>query len=79
MTATKELHQWVIYEHPAGHPDEYVVRGWSISERGIREESKQYVRSSLEEARAFVTAHFPNLNPLKRGPLDDPTIVEVWT
>lgn len=71
-----EVSQYVIYDHPADHPDHFVVREWTIGKGPAPVPSDNFIlAASLEEART----HIPEgLVQIGRMPNDDPVIVEVW-
>ena len=69
------LYMWVIYDHPADHPDSYVVRRWRVSSNGPIPDQECRLATSLPEARRYIPNH---LAMLERSDGDDPSIVETW-
>lgn len=70
-----KLDQYVVYDHPADHPDKWVVRRWEIH-AGSEHPRESWTADTLEDARSIVPAHLVNIG---RFPGDDPAIYEVWT
>ena len=70
------LSMWVIYDHPKGFPDDFVVRECMVSAGGKVMHglfAKQY--RTLEEARESVRQ---GRICIHRHPCDDPIVVESW-
>ena len=64
---------WTIYEHPADHPQHFVVRLWY----GATPTQEFSLHASLIEAREQCVENGGSV-PLARGPNDEPQIVETW-
>ena len=77
MATNDDLRQYVIYWNPRDHPDQFVVRGWSITSDSepIPDREALVIAPTLAEARAVVP---PGLYRLPRFLLDDVAILEVW-
>lgn len=71
------LIQYVIYDHPADYPGDWVVREWRIRKGRVTISPLPPVLAvSLEDARGAIPAGMVRLPP---DPGDDPTIAEIWT
>jgi hypothetical protein len=70
--------QYTIYDHPADHPEYWVVRRFEITAGGIEAGSEMYLCTSLEQARAVIDGLTPDLVCLTRDASDAPSIVETW-
>lgn len=67
---------WTIYERPSDHPDCFVVRRSVMQPDGtIVHDEDAATAPTLEAARMLVPWWFVRC---RRGPGDDPVIVEVW-
>lgn len=75
MTAAAVLSMYVIYDHPADHPDEFVARRWDVGATGPIPKELVGSAKTLEEVRELLP---PDLAMIPRMPGDDPKIVEVW-
>lgn len=62
---------WVIYDHPADFPEEYVARKFILD----KPTKDMIVMPSLDEVRKMLP---PHLTRLDRHPSDDPKIIETW-
>ena len=63
---------WVIYDHPADHPDCFVARLWE----GDRPTSQKQFAKNLDELRAAMRSRGRTCLPRHKS--DDPVIVESW-
>lgn len=75
----REMAVWVIYDHPADHPEKFVVRAqyvgpWPLGPGKLRYGPAQEA-DTLEAARALLPE---GLHPLGRQETDDPAIAECW-
>ena len=72
-----EFTQYVIYDHPADHPEYFVVRPWDIGKAGAIPRKAAGLFVTLDSARAYCEQF--GMVRLERSPGDDPKIIEVWT
>jgi len=77
MSEWKELLAlWTIYKGPADYPDKYVVRRFTIDEKGaVPDAAPAYVGESLHEARNAVPR---GSEKLCASPDDAACILESW-
>ena len=70
---------WVIFEHPADHPDQFVARRFVEVEGAAKPQltSDILVSPDLDALRATLCLK-KHLGCLSRAPDDDPQIVETW-
>jgi hypothetical protein len=65
---------WVVYEHPADFPEDYVARRWV---NGVATET--CLRDpSLGKLRVLLCWNYPNLRYFPRHPNDEPQVKEMW-
>lgn len=79
MTTTPDgrlLRMFTIYDHPADHPDHFVVRGWTIGPGAPIPDDEVLLADTLELARELVPPASDTCLP--RQPNDDPKIIETW-
>lgn len=69
------LDLYTIYDHPADHPDHFVVRRWEVGPTGVVATSDVTLHATLDAAREAIP---PYLACLHRYDDDDPVIVETW-
>jgi DNA-binding CsgD family transcriptional regulator len=68
--------QWVIFEHPQDHPDDYVLRAFYIMKGGaLFVDNVAWKAKTVDELRQLIPA---GLYKLRRFEQDDAAIVEVW-
>lgn len=70
------LTTWVIYDHPADHPEHIVLRPWTVLGADRVLPGPVTLCDSLDRARELLAPL--GLHRLDRHPDDDPTITEVW-
>mgnify|MGYP001821159241 CR=1 FL=1 len=76
MDKERVLTIWIIYDHPLDYPNDYVVRGWDITNQGDNMPQDKVTRhETLEEARASLPPGLYRTDPFTE---DDPAILEVW-
>lgn len=74
----KNLNGYVIFKHPASHPDKYVVRiRRMMGDEGVLDATPVHVADTLDEARSAVQ-NTDCLICLPRGPRDEANVVETW-
>ena len=72
-----DLPLWVVYDHPADHPEHIVVRRQvPTTDGGDVTDTLFRLYNNLDNARAFCGSM--GLHCLARQPGDDPCIVETW-
>lgn len=72
-----DLPIWVVYDHPADHPEHIVVRRqFSLTDGNMRVDDEARLFQNLNDARNFCASM--GLISLPRFPGDDPVIVETW-
>lgn len=70
------LRVFAIYDRPLDYPEHIVVRGSSVTPRGIAMDPLPHALvATVDEARASLP---PGLVCFGRAPSDDPKIVESW-
>lgn len=68
------LTMWVIYDHPADHPDHFVVRSWNVTAGVVTPSREEHLFDTAEHARDSL----PHGLALSRVSESDPAILEVW-
>lgn len=72
-----DLPIWVVYDHPADHPEHIVVRRqWPQNDGAVKHDSEFHLFQNLHDARRFCARM--GLVHLPRHPGDVPCIVETW-
>lgn len=66
---------FTIYDHPRDYPDNFVVRGFDISDTGPAPDLNCTLANTLEEARKAIPSGLINVG---RFSDDDAAILEVW-
>lgn len=69
------LQLYTIYDHPADHPDGFVVRRFEVEDGKSTAKESLGTAPTLEEARGLVP---PGLFNLGREAGDSPSIAETW-
>ena len=72
---SENLVVYVVYDHPKDNPGHFVVRPWSLGNRGFQPSLTATLYDTLEEARKTIPA---TMRRFDRFENDDPCIVEVW-
>ena len=70
------LSMWVVYDHPADFPTEFVARRHEVVAGGSRPTNEAMSSRSLDMLRDELVGR--GLTCLTRMPGDDPKIVETW-
>lgn len=71
------LAMYVVYDHPADHPNHYALRRQDVHGGKVSTAKEVVLFSSLEGARSWCRKL--GLTPIGRMSQDDPAIAEVWT
>jgi hypothetical protein len=67
---------WVVYDHPADHPDHYIARKFVITNFAVQPTPKYFRASRLQVLQASLIRK--GLTRLDRDISDDPVILETW-
>lgn len=71
----RSLSMWVIYDHPADYPDQFVARRWKITAGEALPTDEVIRAATIDGVRQGLP---PGLTVLAAADGDDPTIVETW-
>ena len=72
----KGLPLWVVYDHPADHPDHYIARKFVITNFAV-DPTRKYLRSHrLQVLQAALQRK--GLTRMDHDISDDPVILETW-
>jgi hypothetical protein len=74
VSPTGELGAWTIFARPDDAPDFFVARLFYLD----KSTEHAFFGATLEEARTFITTHYPGLTCLMRSDVDHPSVVETW-
>jgi hypothetical protein len=66
---------WTIYDHPRDYPHGYVIRPWTIGNKGPMVPGEAATAADLDTARTLIP---DGLYRMERAPDDDPAIIETW-
>lgn len=68
----------VVFDRPSDYPDHVVLRRTDVTMHGVLTRRSAALFDSLDEARAWIAATYPQLTLVPRSPYDHEAIVESW-